>query len=136
MDIVSYFKNVDAQKQINKLSKKYAGKKIIIYGAGEYFKILEKNYNLSQLNIVGICDNKFSTSKDLNVTNYAALTPEELKTFEYDVILVALLRDISMCEHIELEILLNTKNENKIVQPIIEPNLKYLIKVLLGIINE
>ena len=33
MDFVKYLKNVSAQKQINKLSKKYKDKKIVLYGA-------------------------------------------------------------------------------------------------------
>ena len=66
-DILTYFKEVNAQKQINKLARKYKNKKIVIYGAGEYFRILKENYDLSKLNIVGIADKKFETNKDANI---------------------------------------------------------------------
>lgn len=136
MDIAEYFKNVNAQQQINKLAKKFNNKSIVIYGAGEYFNILNSNYDLSKLNIVGICDKKFEMDKNANQTNFPTLIPSELKTYNYDVILVALLQDITICNYIESHILINTKNENKQVIPIIEPNLLYLLKVLLGIVHE
>ena len=85
MNILGYFKSVHAQRQINKLARKYKNKKIIIYGAGEYFQILKNNFDLSKLNIVGIADKKFETSKDSNPTSYLALAPEELKDFDLDV---------------------------------------------------
>ena len=44
MNILGYLKAVHAQRQINKLARKYKNKKIVIYGAGEYFQILKNNF--------------------------------------------------------------------------------------------
>ena len=121
MNILGYFKSVHAQRQINKLARKYKNKKIVIYGAGEYFQILKNNFDLSKLNIVGIADKKFETSKDSNPTPYLALAPEELKDFDLDVILVALYDDTSLCDYLEYQLLLNTQNEDKPIRSIIEP---------------
>ena len=130
MDISAYFKEVKAQKQIDKLAKKYKDKKIVVYGAGEYFKILNNNYDLSKLNIIAICDKKFETSKNSNKTKYLALEPEKLKTFDFDIILVALLEDIRTCNRLEYNFLINTKNYDKKIIPFIEPSLLYGLKVL------
>lgn len=132
MNILGYFKSVHAQRQINKLARKYKNKKIVIYGAGEYFQILKNNFDLSKLNIVGIADKKFETSKDSNPTPYLALAPEELKDFDLDVILVALYDDTSLCDYLEYQLLINTQNEDKTIRSIIEPTFLYTIKVLLG----
>ena len=132
MNILDYFKSVHAQRQINKLARKYKNKKIVIYGAGEYFQILKNNFDLSKLNIVGIADKKFETSKDSNPTPYLALAPEELKNFDLDVILVALYDDTSLCDYLEYQLLINTQNEDKPICSIIEPTFLYTIKVLLG----
>ena len=132
MNILNYFKAVHAQRQINKLARKYKNKKIVIYGAGEYFQILKNNFDLSKLNIVGISDKKFETSKDSNPTSYLALAPDELKDFDFDVILVALYDDTSLCDYLEYQLLINTENEGKPVRSIIEPTILYTIKVLLG----
>lgn len=132
MNILNYFKAVHAQRQINKLARKYKNKKIVIYGAGEYFQILKNNFDLSKLNIVGIADKKFETSKNSNPTPYLALAPDELKDFDFDVILVALYDDTSLCDYLEYQLLINTENEGKPVRSIIEPTILYTIKVLLG----
>lgn len=132
MDILSYFKKVNAQKQINKLAKKYKNKKIVIYGAGEYYQILQNNFDLSKLNIVGISDKKFETSKKTNPSKYLALTPEELQDFEFDIILVALYDDVSLCDYLKYELLINTINEGKPVKSLIEPTLFFILQVLLS----
>lgn len=129
---LSYFKEVRAQRQINHLAKKYNNKKIVLYGAGEYAQVLMSNYDLSKLNIVGICDKKFEASRDLNTTHYKALIPEELKEYNYDVILTALYDDSSLCDFLEYNLLMYTKNEGKEVRSIIEPTFWYAVKVLLG----
>lgn len=129
-DNLAYFKEVNAQKQIDKLTKKFKDKRIVIYGAGAYFQALNENFDLSGLNIIGISDKKFIDSKDTNF-DYPTLTPEELKTFDYDIILVALYDDTSICDYLEFDLLLNTPNENKRIYSIIEPTIKYIIKVLL-----
>jgi len=132
-DILKYFHEVNAQKQINKLAKKYKNKKIVIYGAGEYFRLLKENFDLSNLNIIAIADKKFEISKENNWTEYKALIPEELKEYDFDVILVALFDDVAVCDYLEYYLLLDTKNENKKVLSIIEPTFWYAIKILLGI---
>lgn len=132
MDILSYFKEVKAQKQINKLVRKYKNKKIVIYGAGEYYQILQNNFDLSKLNIVGISDKRFETSKETNPSKYLALAPDELKEFDFDIILVALYDDVTLCDYLEYQLLINTVNEGKPVKSIIEPTLFFTIKVLLG----
>ena len=132
MNILSYFKAVNAQRQINKLARKYKNKKVVIYGAGEYFQILKNNFDLSKLNVVGIADKKFENSKASNSTPYLALAPEELKDFDFDVILVALYDDTSLCDYLEYQLLINTKNEGTPVRSIVEPTILYTIKVLLG----
>ena len=130
-DILTYFREVNAQKQINKLAKKYKNKKIVIYGAGEYFRILKENYDLSKLNIVGIADKKFEINKGANIFEYTPLAPDELKGFDLDTILVALYDDVEVCEYLEMQILVNTKNKNKEISSIIEPTFWYAMKILL-----
>lgn len=130
--ILKYFKEVRAQRQINKLARKYKNKRIVIYGAGEYFKILKENFNISKLNIVGIADKKFETNKKANFTEYEALAPEELKDFDLDIILVALYDDVSLMDFLEYELLIGTKNEDKKVASLIEPTFWYTVKTLLS----
>lgn len=131
-NFIKYFKEVNAQRQINKLARKFKNKKIAIYGAGEYFKVLYDNFDLSKLNVVAIADKKFETNKDSNYTSWQALAPDELKEYDFDIILVALYDDSSLMDYLEYELLINTENEGKKVLSIIEPTFLYIIKVLLS----
>lgn len=122
-DTLSYFKKIKSSEKIKKLAKKYQGKKVVIYGAGEYFSILYNNFDFSGLNIVGISDKKFEVSKNENPSEYIPLCPDELKDFDYDVILILLKDDEKMCDYLEYQLLVNTKNENKIIVPFFGKNL-------------
>ena len=108
---------INVQKRIDALVKKYNGKQVVIYGAGDYFSFLKENCDLSGLNIVGISDRKFEVSKEENPSNYLPLTPDELKDFDFDVIFVLLKNDEKMCDYLEYQLLMNTKNEDKEIVP-------------------
>jgi len=123
--------NIDIEKQLNKLSKDFSGKKIVIYGAGDYFLMVKELLKTSGLNIAGISDKKFEISKNENPSEYLPLTPDELKTFDYDAIFVCLKNDEKICDFIEYQLLMNTRNENKTVIPLFKPkNKKSSIKHL------
>ena len=129
LDLLNYLKENNAQKQIDKLAKKLKGKKIAIYGAGEYFELIVKTYDLSSLNIVAIADLKFETNKDCNNTPYKPIAPNELKNYGIDVIVMALINDINVLKIIDKKVLKGSKNENIRVMPLISPTLKYIIKL-------
>ena len=118
------FNGADLQKRIDELAKKYQGKRVVIYGAGDYFLKLREKCDLSGLNIVGISDKKFEVSKDENLSEYFPLTPDELKTFDFDVVFVLLKNDEKLCDYIEYQLLMNTKNENKPVLPMLKKRFK------------
>lgn len=118
------FNEKNIQKRVDYLARRYKGKKVVIYGAGDYFLNLRDKCDLSGLNIVGISDRKFEVSKDENPAGYTPLTPEELKTFDFDVIFVLLKNDEKMCDYLEYQLLMNTKNEDKTVIPMLKNRFK------------
>ncbi len=129
MDLLRYLEANKAQKQIDKIAKKYNGKKIVIYGAGEYFQLIEQNYDLSKLNIVAIADLKFASDKNENKTKFNPIAPDELKELDFDVLVIALINDLQVLKIVDEKILKGTKNENKHVIPMISPTLSYLVKL-------
>ena len=46
MDLEKYLQEINAQKQIDKIAKKYKGKKVLIYGAGTFFDLICKKYDI------------------------------------------------------------------------------------------
>lgn len=129
MELLKYLESNNAQRQIDKLAKKLRGKKVAIYGAGEYFEVILNNYDLSKLNIVAIADLKFEGNKDCNNTPYKAITPNELRDYDIDVIVMALINDIQVLKILETKILKNSKNENIEIRPLITPTFLYIIKL-------
>lgn len=129
MDYLKYYKDINAQKQINKLAKRFGNKKIVVYGAGLMADLLFRNYDLSKLNIVAVCDKKFG--KDDKFYSYDAITPKMLKSIDFDVILVLLLQDLEIADYIKDVLIINSPNEDKPVEPFIKIPFWKCLKILL-----
>lgn len=88
-----YLEKKKAQKVINKFAKKYADKKIILYGAGVFAEDLLNYYDLSKLNIVGISDAKFKIDKEGEFFNYKKISPDDIVKQDFDLLLTLLYDD-------------------------------------------
>ena len=85
-----YLKENKFDKSFLKLIKKLKGKRIVIYGAGTLFMLIKKCYDISELNIVGVADKKFETSKDVLFENeYKIFKLNEITKNDVDCILVS-----------------------------------------------
>lgn len=129
---LEYYKQINAQKQIDKLAKKYKNKKIIIYGAGIMTKTLFENFDFSKLNIIAICDNKYKVNSEERFFAYKTINPKELTTLDYDVIFVNLRKNNTFINKIKYRLIINSKNENKQVKALIEPTWQFLIKQVIS----
>ena len=131
MDYLQFYKEINVQKQINKLAKKYKNQKIIVYGAGLMSRILFQNFVLSCLNIVGIADSKYTKNSTESFWGHKTINPVELKDFDFDVILIAVKEKKKILESIKYNILINTKNEDKEVKSFLELPVNFMIKQIL-----
>lgn len=129
MDLKKYLEENHTEKQVKKLAKKCKKKKVIFYGAGEFFYIIRDNYDLSGFDVAGICDLKFTTNPETNKTDYKTLVPNDLKTADYDAIIITLYNDLYILQHIE-KVINNSKNKNVDIYPIMTPEISYLFKKL------
>ena len=91
MDDLKQFLNGNMMSyQLDELKDKIQDKKVIIYGAGLLFQTIVENYNLSGLNIIGVCDKKFSLddeNKDFLGFNIIPLL--KLPEYQAEYIIVA-----------------------------------------------
>ena len=131
MDYLQFYKEINVQKQINKLAKKYKNQKIIVYGAGLMSRILFQNFDLSCLNIVGIADSKYTKNSTESFWGHKTINPVELKDFDFDVILIAVKEKKKIWESIKYNILINTKHEDKEVKSFLELPVNFMIKQIL-----
>lgn len=81
------------KKQLKNISKKLKNKKILIYGSGIFFKKIQANYDLSDLNIIGISDSKYKNEQfKQNDLGYSIVPIEKILEIAPDYVLVATLR--------------------------------------------
>lgn len=110
-NLEKYLKQVNFDKQYEKLVKKYHDKKIVIYGAGQMFKLINANYDLSKLNIVGICDRTFVKNEEEFYLGYKKLTIPDVRTLDADVVLTATLEYLGLIDHLRNRVFKNKKVE-------------------------
>lgn len=86
-----HLKQCKFDKYYKKLIKKLKGKTVIIYGTGSMFQYVLKNYDLLQLNIVGVSDNKYlleqEGQKDLG---YKIIPKEKLADYDADYVILGI----------------------------------------------
>ena len=124
-DMLEYLKKNKFEKRLKDLNKKLKGKKIVVYGAGLLFNAIIDNYDLSNLNIIAISDRKFQENNEEYSAGYKACAPSEIKDFEPDYVLVAVVRAIDIIEYLRYVMLKNTRI---IVIPFVKKGILEIIK--------
>lgn len=78
-------------KYLKKLVKTLKGKRVIVYGTGTMFQHILKNYDLSELNIIGISDGKYLLDQEgQDDLGYKIIPKEKLSEYDVDVVLLGL----------------------------------------------
>ncbi len=80
------------QKRIDKFAEKYAGKKIVLYGAGALLEDIYKELDFSKLNIIAVSDIKFLPDNEQNFFGIKCISPSDIKPSDFDVILTTVLK--------------------------------------------
>jgi glutamyl-tRNA reductase len=122
-ELLEYLIKNNFKSRLEKLSKKLKNKKIIIYGAGLFFQTIQKNYDLSSLNIIYICDKKFEKIEEDSFLGFRTCQPKALNEIKADYILVATQWSAKIIE----ELYLKHKTKAKII-PLVKKPLKEWIK--------
>ena len=83
-----------------KLNKKLKGKTIVIYGSGLLFQKVLSNYDLSELNIIGISDRKYieddEGKKDLG---YPIVPLTKIVDYKPDYVLISTLKFLEIMDN-------------------------------------
>jgi ABC-type Fe3+-hydroxamate transport system substrate-binding protein len=86
--ILEELQELKLQKKIDKLAKKYKNKKIMIYATGRYFDEMISNFDLSNLNIIGVSDKSFN-SETQEYKGFKAFDPKDIKAQNPDIVLIS-----------------------------------------------
>ena len=113
-------------KTLPKLIKKLKGKSVLVYGAGAYFELVKKYFDLSGLNIIGISDKRFEKDKEItSFEGYKTYTPEKIKDLKPDYVIVATKFYTSLIENLYY----NTLKGSKIrIKPLVRKSFWTLLK--------
>ncbi len=127
---LNYLFQYNFDKTLPKLVKKLKGKSIVLYGAGIFLELIKKYFNLSELNVIGIADRRFSShGENEEFLGYKAISPDEIKSLKPDYVLVATKKYIDIIE----DLYYNTLKGSKIkIKPLIKKDFWTLVKEIWG----
>ena len=112
-----YLEKHQYKKQLDNLAKKFRNKKVVIHGYGTLFKLIEKKYDLTRFNIVGIMDKKFSKFNNNDFpTNYTYIKLDNLYRYDFDFVLIATENYLPIIKELK-------KITNKKIYPLIKKNI-------------
>jgi len=121
-----YLEKYKFGETFKKLVKKLDNKKVVLYGAGAFLEAINKYYNLSELNIVGISDIRFiNHNKDEKFLGYNVLSPEEIECIAPDYVLVSTKYYMNIIEQLYFDYLSKTKIK---IKPMVEKPFSVLFR--------
>lgn len=128
INLIEELKKKKFDKQLKKLEKKIGKKSIAIYGTGILFEIINKNYNLSKLNVIALSDRKVTTEGEF--LGYKTIPLKEIAALSPDYVLVSILNPLEIIEDLEINEFKNTKI--KVRELVKSPFFKILKEIWLG----
>lgn len=105
-------KKLKFKKQLENISKKVKNKKNLIYGSGIFFQKIQKEYDLSKLNIIGISDLKYKMEQfNQEDLGYRIVPIEKMVEINPDFVFVATLRSFEIIFDLKEKYFKNSKTK-------------------------
>lgn len=127
----NYLAKKKAQDIIDKFAKKHEGTKIILYGVDLFTGDLFRNYDLSKLNIIGVCDKSFEQNSNSNFYDYPKIQIQKLLDENFDILLITLFDDTEAKSFLKKE-LLKDKAYNFKIKTLVKMNIFEYIHALIN----
>lgn len=123
---LNYLFQYNFDKTLPRLIKKLKGKSVVLYGAGIFLELIKKYFDLSNLNVIGVADRRFSNhNENEEFLGYKAISPDEIKTLNPDYVLVATKMYINIIEDLYYGTLKGTKIK---IKPLVKKDFWTLVK--------
>lgn len=113
-------------KTLPKLVKKLKNKTVMLYGGGVFLELIQKYFDLSNLNIVGVADKRFEKHQDSDTfMGYKVYAPSEITYVNPDYVIVSTKNYINIIE----DLYYNTLKGSKIrIKPLVKKPFMTLVK--------
>ena len=129
-EMLKYLEDVKFGKYLKKLNKKLKGKTIVVYGSGLMFQKAKANYDLSQLNIIGISDRKYSLEQEGEMDlGYKIIPITKISEYKPDCILIATQTFLSILDDFKNN---RFRNENICILPLVDKPFLTLLNEIFG----
>lgn len=116
-------------KTFPKLVKKMKNKKVILYGAGIFLEVINKYFDLSQLNIIGIADKKYSLiNNEERFLGYKTFNPTEIIGLNPDYVLMSTKFYVNLFEFLHFDLLQGEKIK---IKPLVQKKFFTLLKEII-----
>ncbi len=97
-------------KTLPKLVKDMKGKKVILYGAGVFLELIKKYFDLSDLNITGVCDKRFNKhAEGETFLGWRVFSVDEAAELNPDYILISTKMYVGLIRSLEPSVLKDKK---------------------------
>jgi hypothetical protein len=107
-----YLKECGFDSYFRKLTKKLKGKSVIVYGTGILFEAVYDNYDLSQIDIIGVSDMKYYSTQEGELDfGYKIIPVIKLLEYECDAILVGAKEYFDIIEYLKEDLFEERKIE-------------------------
>ena len=125
---LEYLEEVNFAKQLGKLNKKLKNKTVVIYGTGILFQKIKANYDLSDLNIIGVSDRRFDDTEEGNdCLGYKVIPLNLIKKYNPDYVLIATLKFLEIMDDFKNNMFKGTKI--KVLPLVDKPFIKLLKEI-------
>ena len=122
---VEYLLKHNIESSIKRLEKISLNKKVLFYGSGLFFKLVNEYFDLSGINVIGVVDKHFSqVHKIKDVCGYKLYSPDDIIELNPDYIIVTTKRVIPIFEELYSKYL---KNSDIKILPLLKKNIFSLL---------
>jgi len=123
---IEILKKYKFEKQLRKLETILRNKSVLIYGAGLFFKTIKEEYDLSKINVIGICDKRYQLNQEGDIDfGYKIIPYEKIIEYKPDYILLATLKTYNIYQSFQTKEIKKAKIK---VLPLVEKPFLELLK--------
>lgn len=125
---LEYLESFKFSKTLKQLKRKLKNKRVVIYGAGAFFQVIKKHFDISDINIIGISDKRFEEhANNQECLGYKVYAPSELRELAPDYVIVATKMYTNIIEDLYYDTLRHTKIK---IKPLLKKNFRTLLNEL------
>lgn len=126
----NYLCYMNFEKTLPKLVKRLKNRRVMLYGAGAFLELINKYFDISGLNIIGVADRRFEKHDENECfLGYKVYSVDEIAEANPDYVLVSTINCVRIIEHLYYDVLNQTGIK---IKPLVRKRFWPLVKEIFG----